>query len=96
MRKSTGLISFTTILTLLCAAVTFYMGFNTRAALDQRRSAIKLVKDLGLSDPALFTEAAYIRHLSQADRHTPFQNHPVGLEHFPSGSFIPVPGHLRP
>jgi hypothetical protein len=36
-----------------------------------------------LTDPALFTEARYARHASQADRHAAFQDHPLALEHFP-------------
>ncbi|MEI7431614.1 MAG: hypothetical protein WCL27_14260 [Betaproteobacteria bacterium] len=44
-----------------------------------------------LTDPALFTEARYTRHPSQADRHAAFQDHPMALEHFPAGSLMPPP-----
>lgn len=44
-----------------------------------------------LTDPALFTEARYARHASQADRHAAFQDHPMALEHFPAGSLMPPP-----
>jgi hypothetical protein len=54
-----------------------------------------LVRDLGLTDLALFTEARYTRHLSQADLHTAFQDHPLAFEHFPSGSLYGPPPHLR-
>jgi hypothetical protein len=54
----------------------------------------ELVHRLGLSDLALFTEARYTRHLSLADLHSPFQNHPLALEHFPSGSVVAPPAHL--
>ncbi len=50
-----------------------------------------LVSQLGLSDPALFTEARYTRHLSQADLHSAFQDHPMAMEHFPSGSLLLPP-----
>lgn len=46
------------------------------------------VQNLELSDLSLFTEARYTRHLSQADRHAPFQDHPMSFEHFPSGSLV--------
>ncbi len=46
-----------------------------------------LVRTLQLTDLCLFTEARYTRHLSQADLNTPYQDHPLSLEHFPSGSF---------
>lgn len=58
---------------------------------DNRR----LVRGLQLTDLCLFTEARYTRHPSQADLHTAFQDHPMALEHFPSGSLIPPPKHLR-
>jgi hypothetical protein len=44
-----------------------------------------------LTDPALFTEARYARHASQADRHAAFQDHPMALEHFPAGSLVLPP-----
>ena len=50
-----------------------------------------LVRELGLSDLSLFTEARYTRHLSQADHHAPFQDHPAALEHFPTGALLPPP-----
>ncbi len=49
------------------------------------------VQRLDLTDLSLFTGARYIRHLSQTDRHTPFQDHPLAFEHFPSGSLIMPP-----
>lgn len=53
-----------------------------------------LVKTLKLTDLCLFTEARYTRHLSQADLNTPFQDHPLSLEHFPSGSFTLPPASI--
>jgi hypothetical protein len=52
-----------------------------------------LAARLGLTDLALFTEARYTRHPSQADLHSAFQDHPLALEHFPSGSLITPPRH---
>lgn len=54
----------------------------------------ELVKMLALTDLCLFTEARYTRHPAMADMHTPFQDHPLSLEHFPSGSLIAAPPHL--
>ena len=54
----------------------------------------RLVARLRLTDLALFTEARYTRHPSQADLHSAFQDHPLALEHFPTGSLIAPPGGL--
>ncbi|WP_411293302.1 hypothetical protein [Thiohalomonas denitrificans] len=58
------------------------------------QAAVELVRELRLTDLCLFTEARYTRHPSQADLHTPFQDHPLALEHFPSGSLVGPPRHL--
>ncbi len=55
----------------------------------------EIVRVLGLTDLCLFTEARYTRHPSMADLGTPFQDHPMSLEHFPSGAIVPVPPHLK-
>jgi len=69
---------------------------KVKQAHKSRQSSIRLVKELGLSDLALFTEASYMRHLTLSDRHTAFKEHPVALEHFPTGSFAGPPRHLQP
>ncbi|KAB2888077.1 MAG: hypothetical protein F9K32_17790 [Desulfobulbaceae bacterium] len=58
------------------------------------RQRAEVVRVLGLTDLALFTEARYTRNPSLADRHSPFQEHPLSLEHFPSGSVVSPPSHL--
>jgi hypothetical protein len=55
----------------------------------------EMVRRFRLTDLCLFTEANYTRHLSQADLHTPFQDSPMSLEHFPSGSIAAPPPGLR-
>lgn len=61
-----------------------------------RVEAERLTTTLGLTDLALVNEARYLRHLSLADLHSAFQDHPVALEHFPAGAVIAPPVHLRP
>jgi hypothetical protein len=80
-----GLLTF---LTLLHAS---YAGTRAHAMLDLKRS---MVSSLGLTDLCLFTEARYTRHPSQADLHSAFQDHPLALEHFPSGSLLSPPDTL--
>ena len=59
----------------------------------QRRS---IVGTLTLTDLCLSTETRSTRHPSLADLHTPFQDHPLALDRFPSGSLMVLPPHLRP
>jgi hypothetical protein len=46
------------------------------------------LRSLQVTDLCLATEARYTRHPAMADRHAPFQEHPLALEHFPSGALI--------
>ena len=78
-------------------ATAFAGCFIDAGVLRQQRApelsaTLALTTRLGLSDLALFTEARYTRHPAQADLHSAFQDHPLALEHFPSGSLI-VPRH---
>lgn len=66
---------------------------RTGRSAEQAQNA-RLVAQLGLTDLSLFTEARYTRHPSQADLHSAFQDHPIGLEHFPSGALLPPPRAL--
>ena len=59
----------------------------------QRRA---IVGTLTLTDLCLSTETRSTRHPSLADMHTPFQDHPLALDRFPSGSLMVLPPHLRP
>lgn len=62
--------------------------YEREQSYESLQATAKLVRDLELTDLCLFTEARYTRHPSQADLHTPFQDHPLSLEHFPSGSLV--------
>lgn len=81
-------------------ALTGFAATFADAALSRARRAAPLaertalVARLGLTDLALFTEARYTRHSSQADLHSAFQDHPLALEHFPTGSLLPPPASL--
>ena len=91
MRKSNLFLLYLLInITLL--AILFahsFLGENGGShALEEKR---EMVRQYQLTDLCLFTEASYTRHLSVADRHTPFQDGPMTLEHFPSGSILAPP-----
>ena len=55
----------------------------------------ELVERLELTDLAIWTEARYTRHPSQADFFAPFQDGPSSLEHFPAGSVVAAPDRSR-
>ncbi len=96
MRKSSLLFICLGVLSTLLLLSLLDTTIRSSSATEQLAHMRHQVTELELTDLALFTEARYTRHLSQADRHTPFQDHPFAMEHFPSGSLIMPPAHLRP
>src|SRR3989304_1454924 len=93
-RESTAFFLFVALclgLLLLLFAHASWREKADRAAYGEKR---EIVKALGLTDLCLFTEARYTRHPAAADRFTPFQDHPLSLEHFPSASILLPPPHL--
>jgi len=95
MRESGICLSLLVICILLLGLMFAHASLQQRADgfFIERLAAV--VKDLELTDLALFTEARYTRHLSQADRFAAFQDHPAALEHFPTGSIAGPPQRLR-
>jgi hypothetical protein len=90
VRKSALFVLFT-----LANLVLFALLLLHARALEGRAEARLLpcsliVKELQLTDLCLFTEARYTRHPAMADSHSAFQDHPLSLEHFPSGSLVPA------
>ncbi|MCK4911492.1 MAG: hypothetical protein KAR83_07605 [Thermodesulfovibrionales bacterium] len=87
------LIATAVMATLLCLCLLHgRVQENLRA--DELAKRSRMVEELMLTDLALFMEARYTRHLSLADRHSAFQDHPMSLEHFPAGSLAGPPPHL--
>ncbi len=84
-----GLVMAVTFLCLAAVAVDLSRPWPSRGEAEE------LTRSLGLTDLALVTEARYLRHPSLADLHSAFQDHPVAMEHFPSGALIAPPAHLR-
>lgn len=58
---------------------------------ERRRNGRELAQTLLLTDLALWTEARYTRHPSQADWFTAFQDGPAAPDHFPAGTWVPPP-----
>ncbi|MCK9396723.1 MAG: hypothetical protein M0Q44_14170 [Methylobacter sp.] len=80
---------------LLLGLLLVHASFSESARQETVEEKAAMVKSLKLTDLCLFTEARYTRHLSQADLNTAFQDHPLSLEHFPSGSFTQPPESIR-
>ena len=96
MRKSTLYLLYITINGLILFLLLFIHPFFTAEAHRNRIAAEKrLIHALEITDLSLFTEARYTRHPTQSDLHSAFQDHPMALEHFPSGSLISPPDHLK-
>jgi hypothetical protein len=83
-------------LTLLEVAVLATLVLYCDARRQRERASVvpanrQLARQLELTDLAIWTEARYTRHPSQADRFAPFQDLPSSLEHFPAGSVVQPP-----
>jgi hypothetical protein len=79
------------MLVFLAVAELLHAALADRAGRERRDASRNLAAQLGLTDLALFTEARYGRHLSLADLHSAFQDAPMAMEHFPSGSLLTPP-----
>jgi hypothetical protein len=94
MRRSSLFVLYIALLCGLLLLSQLDAAVRSRGAEEQVAQMREQVTAWELTDLTLFTEARYTRHLSQADYHTPFQDHPFALEHFPSGSLIMPPALL--
>ncbi len=94
-RRSTLFLICLMIQVLLLGLMFAHASYRKRAEGPFLMEKSEIVKRLELTDLCLFTEANYTRHLSQADLHTPFQDHPFSLEHFPSGSILMPPQIMK-
>lgn len=92
MKKHLYFLAFTAFQGVLLSLLLAWGAFRAAERTGPSRSAVEEIVDkLGLTDFAIWTEARYTRHPSQADRFTPFQDFPSSLEHFPAGSIIAPP-----
>jgi hypothetical protein len=65
--------------------------FTVQDSLPSHQIRRGLVEQYDLTDICLFTEARHTRNPAMADLTAPFQDHPMSLEHFPSGSIVSPP-----
>jgi hypothetical protein len=94
MRKSDLFLATVSTASALLLLSALDASLRARASVEIIAERSALVAALDLTDLALFTEARYTRHPSQADLHSAFQDHPMAIEHFPSGSLVPAPKRI--
>lgn len=98
MRRSIKFLLLTVFNLVLFSLLPLHARYEQRTADAELKVQAARFRELQLTDLCLSTEARYTRHPALADRHAPFQEHPLALEHFPSGSLIfpyPLP-HENP
>lgn len=94
IRPSTIYLTTTALLTLILTGLVLHAGREVGASDTGFQRKGELVRQIGLTDLCLFTEANYTRNPSMTDMATPFQDAPLSLDHFPSGGLIGPPAHL--
>jgi len=94
LRKSTIFFAAIVMQLLLLSVLFSHARFHKAAGLRDVQSMTEMVRQLGLTDLCLFTEASYTRHPAMTDFTTPFQDNPGTLEHFPSGALLSPPDHI--
>jgi hypothetical protein len=95
VRKSSLFVTYLLLQIILLGLLFAYSSYREKADGAFLLERSELVKKLDLTDLCLVTEVSYTRHLTQADLHAPFQDHPFALEHFPSGSIFRPPDSLK-
>ena len=93
-RGSTIYLAITAGLVLALGSIFLYSFKEVRTSSPIFARKTALVRRLELTDLCLFTEASYTRHPGMTDLSTPFQDAPLSLEHFPTGSLASPPPHL--
>jgi hypothetical protein len=94
-RKSNIFVAYVVLNLVVFSLVFVHARRENESARPALREKAVLVERLQLTDLCLFTDARYARNPSMADLHSPFQDSPMSMEHFPSGTILFPPGHLR-
>lgn len=90
--RGSAVFAATTATLLTGLGVCAVLALFAHPAAEVRRGETRtLASTLGLTDLALFGEARYTRHPSQADLASAFQDGPAVLDHFPAGSLVAPP-----
>ena len=94
--KAKGFVALTAVQVVVLSGLVMWSVSVARVrAVEETPHKRELVERLELTDLAIWTEARYTRHPSQADFFAPFQDGPSSLEHFPAGSVVAAPDRSR-
>lgn len=88
MRRSSQFLLFTAATLAVFLSLPLHARHKQLQAEAAARPQAAQLRSLHVTDLCLATEARYTRHPAMAVRHAAFQEHPLALEHFPSGSLI--------
>ena len=91
MRKSIIFLLFITICLLLLSGIMLDARRSRERSRGVTADNAEMVHRLLLTDLCLFTEARYTRNPALTDLHSAFQDHPLAMDHFPSGSLVSPP-----
>ncbi len=95
MRKSNVYLIFVASCLILVFLMLNHASYARERAKKHLLESGELVRKLELTDLCLFTDARYTRNPAMADMHSAFQDAPMAFDHFPSGSIMPPPPHLK-
>ncbi|MGO9380362.1 MAG: hypothetical protein ACLPN1_03230 [Dissulfurispiraceae bacterium] len=95
MRKSNVYLIFVSFCLILIFLMLIHASYARERAKKHLLESEELVRKLELTDLCLFTDARYTRNPAMADMHSAFQDAPMAFDHFPSGSIMPPPPHLK-
>ncbi len=86
-RPVTFLLLLLTVLFLVNVGV-FAVAYSRWQEMEENSFLLDITTSgLGLTDLCVATEARYTRHPAVSDPVVPFMDHPMAIEHFPTGSF---------
>jgi hypothetical protein len=93
-RKSALFLNAVAILTLILAGLLVHARQRASHAARLDSANALLARQLQLTDLCVFTEAGYTRNPGITGTASAFQDSPLSLEHFPSGTLMQPPPHL--
>ncbi|BCG48737.1 hypothetical protein GEOBRER4_n3631 [Citrifermentans bremense] len=93
-RKSALFLNAVAFLALILAGLLVHARQRANSAAPVVAANALLARQLQLTDLCVFTETGYTRNPGITGTASAFQDSPLSLEHFPSGTLMQPPPHL--